>query len=222
MQLSWLANLARSPFVLFPLLVLGLFLYPRWFLQHPPVARLLLEHGPGVLQTYTAPSFLFDSGSAATNAHTSSLRSFARKDSHISAAIQHLVGADDSECRGRFVAHIELNDQRGEAIAGELPTELAAVFAGDSAQAGSGLVVDVGAGSGYHAVLAGKLGCRVLAIEPMPAPLALLRHSIALNALNASVRLRQAGIASTRGKLARCVYAAPGAALLDRFLRNNS
>eukprot|EP00878_Enallax_costatus_P032966 GHUV01036326.1.p1 GENE.GHUV01036326.1~~GHUV01036326.1.p1 ORF type:complete len:391 (+),score=73.39 GHUV01036326.1:262-1434(+) len=62
-----------------------------------------------------------------------------------------------------------------------------------------GLVVDVGANFGWFSLLAAKLGCRVVAWEPVPQFLAFLSHNLARNNLSHKVEVRPTVVAKPPG-----------------------
>lgn len=62
-------------------------------------------------------------------------------------------------------------------------------------------VLDIGANVGTHAVyFAGLLGCRVLAFEPVPAAVALLRENVRLNGLDAKVQIETVALGARAGR----------------------
>ncbi|WP_144794996.1 FkbM family methyltransferase [Kocuria palustris] len=64
-----------------------------------------------------------------------------------------------------------------------------------------GLVADVGANIGNHAVwFAGVMGCRVRAFEPVPALCTVLAHNVAQNQLDARVRVEPYGVGRRSGR----------------------
>lgn len=64
--------------------------------------------------------------------------------------------------------------------------------------ASGGTVLDVGAYSGLFSIVAAKLGCEVIAIEPMPKHVARCRENFALNSV--SVDLRHAAASDRDGE----------------------
>ena len=62
-----------------------------------------------------------------------------------------------------------------------------------------GLVLDVGANLGYYALYAARIGCRVVAWEPIPLFQAFLRASAAANRLTRSISLRHSLASDTAG-----------------------
>jgi FkbM family methyltransferase len=62
-----------------------------------------------------------------------------------------------------------------------------------------GLMLDVGANFGYYSFLAAKLGCRVVAWEPVPAFRAFVQLALRLNNLTHRVHLRPAVISDVAG-----------------------
>ena len=58
--------------------------------------------------------------------------------------------------------------------------------------ASGGLVVDVGANLGWFSLLSARMGCRVLALEPVPAIAALFMASAKLNNLSHRIALHRA------------------------------
>lgn len=70
----------------------------------------------------------------------------------------------------------------------------------ESCCAKGGLVLDVGANFGYYSLFAAKLGCRVLAFEPVPAFRAFLELGLALNNLSHRVHVRHAVASDVAGQ----------------------
>ncbi|GFR45755.1 hypothetical protein Agub_g7170 [Astrephomene gubernaculifera] len=73
-----------------------------------------------------------------------------------------------------------------------------------------GLVVDVGANFGWFAVLAARLGCRVIAYEPVPLFRAFLELSVHLNHLTHLVDIRPYVVSHLSGRRLRMVVPARG------------
>ena len=69
----------------------------------------------------------------------------------------------------------------------------------ESCCARGGLMLDVGSNFGYYALLAAKMGCRVLAWEPVPAFRAFVAAALRLNNLTHRVHLRPAVVSDVPG-----------------------
>ena len=65
--------------------------------------------------------------------------------------------------------------------------------------ANGGLMLDVGANFGYYSLLAAKLGCRVVAWEPVPTFRAFVEAAAALNNLTDRIHLRSAVVSDVPG-----------------------
>src|SRR6185312_1891621 len=111
---------------------------------------------------------------------SSALKANGRWDSHIAAAIKHLVGPN---CRG--LPNSEIWNSKTPPLG--------------AAARRAGLVVDVGASIGYSSIWAATLGCRVIAFEPVPQRAALFQQSVWLNNLNNSITILETAVASHRG-----------------------
>eukprot|EP00878_Enallax_costatus_P016087 GHUV01016868.1.p1 GENE.GHUV01016868.1~~GHUV01016868.1.p1 ORF type:complete len:556 (+),score=129.98 GHUV01016868.1:295-1962(+) len=57
-------------------------------------------------------------------------------------------------------------------------------------QGKEGVMVDVGAGAGWYSILAGRLGCRVIAMEPLTTSRAIMEYNTARNKLQDKIQLR--------------------------------
>ena len=66
--------------------------------------------------------------------------------------------------------------------------------------ANGGLMLDVGANFGYYSLLAAKLGCRVVAWEPVPVFRAFVEAAAALNNLTSRIHLRAAVVSDVAGQ----------------------
>ena len=69
-----------------------------------------------------------------------------------------------------------------------------------------GLVVDVGANFGYFSLLAARLGCSVVAVEPLPPLAAVLRRNVALNRVGDRVHVVQAAVSHTASSVHMRLY----------------
>ena len=63
-----------------------------------------------------------------------------------------------------------------------------------------GLMLDVGSNFGYYALLAAKMGCRVLAWEPVPVFRAFIELAAQLNNVSHLIHVRHAVVSDTAGK----------------------
>ena len=63
-----------------------------------------------------------------------------------------------------------------------------------------GLMLDVGANFGYYSLLAAKMGCRVVAWEPVPIFRAFVETAVALNNLSHRVHIRSAVVSDAPGQ----------------------
>ncbi|EFJ41791.1 hypothetical protein VOLCADRAFT_98168 [Volvox carteri f. nagariensis] len=72
------------------------------------------------------------------------------------------------------------------------------------------LVVDVGANFGWFAVLAARMGCRVIAFEPVPLFRSFLEYNIHLNDLSNLVEVRSSVVSHESGTLMKMVVPARG------------
>jgi FkbM family methyltransferase len=63
------------------------------------------------------------------------------------------------------------------------------------------LFVDVGANIGVYTILAGSMGCRILAIEPIEEAFHWLRRNVDVNRFGSRVELHQCGVGECRSKL---------------------
>ncbi|GIL87966.1 hypothetical protein Vretimale_6338 [Volvox reticuliferus] len=72
------------------------------------------------------------------------------------------------------------------------------------------LVVDVGANFGWFAVMAARIGCRVIAFEPVPLFRSFLEYNIHLNDLSNLIEVRPLVVSHETGKMLKMVVPARG------------
>merc|ERR1719393_1140510 len=67
--------------------------------------------------------------------------------------------------------------------------------------AAGGLMLDVGANFGYYSLLAAKMGCRVIAWEPVPVFRAFVHAAARLNNLTHRIHVRKAVVSDVPGRV---------------------
>lgn len=95
------------------------------------------------------------------------------------------------------------------------PVELELAFIRDQMLFPSDLVFDVGSHHGLHTVVMARRSARVIAIEPNPHNIAILRRNVAVNRLK-NVVVRQAAVGDSIGKIALPQDSGEGGVLLEK------